>query len=120
MAISVTSNGDTIAAELGRMSARTTRRMNEAVREAGTDLRDEWRENATETAGAHGKHYPKAIEAHSGWLQSEIYPNESAQQGAMSFEFGSRNQPPHLDGQRALDALAPRIARRFEQIVTFD
>jgi hypothetical protein len=27
----------------------------------------------------------------------------------MSFEYGSRNQPPHLDGQRAADAVGPTI-----------
>lgn len=115
MAVNVSSNANEIVAELGRTSVRTTRRLNEAVREAGTDMRDEWRSNAEQTSGAHGRLYPPTIKANSGWLVSEIGSDSPA---AVGYEFGSMNQPAHLDGQLALDSLAPRINRRFDIILS--
>jgi hypothetical protein len=35
-------------------------------------------------------------------------------QGGMSFEYGSRNQPPHLDGLHALDTIGPRVESMFD------
>lgn len=60
------------------------------------------------TAGAHGKHYPDAIDAEPitphEW---EFGPDASKKQGGMSFEWGSRNQKPHRDLNNAADIVAP-------------
>lgn len=66
--------------------------------------------NARRTAGAHGKHYPNAftVEALSP-LVWEYGPEASRPQGGMSFEFGSRNQPPHLDLAKSADIIGPRL-----------
>lgn len=93
------------------------------ITEGAEDLRDEWRANAEQTSGVHGKHYPKSIQYRltgngiSG-VGAEVGPL-SGPQSNMSFEFGSSNQPPHLDGQRALDAVGPRLLRRFELMRLF-
>lgn len=74
-----------------------------------------WQANARATAGAHGKHYPNSITYDTRLLAStlvaEIGPDTSRPQGGMGmgFEFGSRNQPPHLDGSTAIDALGPKV-----------
>lgn len=117
MAISVSSNAAQVSLDLGKIGYRATRRLQAVVEDAGTDVRDAWRDNLAESSGSRGPHAPAAIKAHSGVLVSEIYPDESMKQGGMSWEFGSENQPPHLDGQRALDSLAPRINRRIDAIV---
>lgn len=118
--VSITTTGATVAAEFARIGPRVTRRLIMVVAEAAADVRDEWRANATETAGAHGVHYPRSIRSFpEGPLSALIHPAEGMKQSGMSFEFGSRNQPPHLDGQRALDILAPRIRRRFESALIF-
>lgn len=67
---------------------------------------------AKQSAGKHGKHYPKSLttEAHSP-LVWEYGPDSAMPQGGMSFEFGSRNQPPHLDLAKSADMIAPRFAR---------
>jgi len=115
VSIAIKSNGATIAADLGRQSGRMTRRMIAVVREAGDDMADAWRDNAIESSGRHGKHYPKAIQSRPvSPLTVVVAPWGSGKQSDMSFEFGSRNQPPHLDGQRALDALHKAIERRIE------
>jgi hypothetical protein len=120
MSVSVSINGAEVIGDLTRIGGRALRQMRSAIEEAGTDVRDEWRANATETAGAHGKHYPKAIMSKmTGPLEATIEPQEGMKQAGMSFEFGSRNQPPHNDGQRAIDHYAPLIARRIEAALTF-
>ena len=119
MSVTVSSNANAVAADLGRQSAQMTRRLIAVVREAGKDLEAEWVANATETAGAHGVHYPRSIKARpTGPLEVTIAP-WSGKQSGMSCEFGSRNQPPHLDGQRALDTLHKMIERRIEAALVF-
>lgn len=108
-----------LAADIDKGALTLAKAARDMVEETAIDLRDEWRANATETAGRHGKHYPASINYRMRGLTSigaDIEPDESMKQGAMSFEFGSMNQPPHLDGQRALDAVAPRFARRVDAL----
>lgn len=64
------------------------------------------------SAGRHGRHYHKAFTAEVGaspftWVYG---PDSSKKQGGMSFEFGSRNQRPHLDLNRSADIIAPQLA----------
>jgi hypothetical protein len=44
-------------------------------------------------------------------IEVETGPERGMKQGGMSFEFGSRNQPPHLDGLRAMPLAAARLDR---------
>src|SRR4051794_2734654 len=65
---------------------------------------------ARKSAGAHGKHYPNAFSVErTGLLQYEYGPDSAMPQGGMSFEFGSRNQPPHLDLAKSADIISPRL-----------
>ncbi len=85
-------------------------------------LRDLWRDNAKDTAGAHGKHYPKAITASSasrgvGDVAWEVGPLSALPQGGMSFEYGSVNQPPHLDGARAAEVVEPQFYQAVRDMV---
>lgn len=68
--------------------------------------------NARRTSGSHGKHYPNAFTAEAITpLMWEYGPDASRPQGGMSFEFGSRNQPPHLDLAKSADIAGPLFAR---------
>lgn len=77
------------------------------------------RENARRSSGTHGRLYPRTITAsmsRGGGLFGNTYsgeygPDPSKPQGGMSFEFGSRNQPPHLDLARSADAVGPSLAQ---------
>lgn len=107
-----------LSVELGKSQLRLARNATAVLAEAGKDLQDAWRENATQTAGAHGKWYPRSIKAKpAGPLAVEVGPTPGMRQGAMSFEFGSSNQPPHLDGQRALDATLPTLRAKTEELI---
>jgi len=114
-----TSELDALAIELGDVPADAAVRVRDVFREAAANLKDKWRSNARATAGAHGRLYPNSITYStrilSGGLEAEVGPESSRPQGGMGpgFEFGSVNQPAHLDGQRAADDVIPRLERRI-------
>lgn len=71
------------------------------------------RDLARESAGSHGKHYPKAFSSEMtlhgalGLIAGEYGPDASKPQGGMSFEGGSRNQPAHNDLAKSADLIGP-------------
>lgn len=90
------------------------------VEQHAKELRDQWQENARQTAGRHGRHYPSAITAEQLPLATEIAwevgPERRRKQGNMSFEYGSRNQAPHLDGANAAIEQEPRFLAAVDEI----
>lgn len=111
-----------LGVELPRMGVKATSAMVDVFVESGKQLEATWRANATETAGRHGKHYPKSITTDlllATNIVVEVGPDPNLPQGGMSFEYGSRNQPPHLDGQRAADAEIPKIDKRIDSALGF-
>lgn len=118
MSISITTNSSSIVADLGKISGRAFRNVHAAVRLGGQQVERDWKANATQTAGEHGKWYPDAIKGRdAGALEYTIEPDEAMRQGAMSFELGSRNQPPHLDALRAFDGRQAAIRRLIRRAV---
>lgn len=107
-----------LARDLGEAPRQAVAGLRAAFLEAGEGFRDDWKQNATETAGKHGRHYPNAITTGLKFaglgIAVETGPESGRQQGGMGpgFEFGSENQPPHLDGLRAMPA-AERILGRL-------
>lgn len=104
-----------LSADLARLPARTITDVAAVTAAAALRLATTWRANATITAGAHGRHYPKAITfdmapALSMNVGAIIGPDSSMPQGGMGrgFEYGSRNQEPHLDGNHAADTEEPK------------
>lgn len=104
-----------LAQDLTSVSAQMVPAMRSAMAQGGVAFVDEWRSNAVETSGVHGKHYPNSIDSelvfNSGGVSVDVGPNAAKKQGSMGkgFEFGSENQPPHLDGLRAMETVAPVI-----------
>lgn len=100
----------TLAARMAAASAASVPAASAVVSTATKAVETGWRANARATSGTHGKHYPNSITSEvqvTGFLVSgEVGPDTSRPQGSMGrgFEFGSRNQPPHLDGAKAVDA----------------
>lgn len=115
----VTHGIDDLASDLADIAARVKPDMRGVVRDGirvGADLA---KANAKRTAGSHGKHYPKSISSEmdsdlglfGNTISGEYGPDAARPQGGMSFEFGSRNQPPHLDLARSADIVGPAFAR---------
>lgn len=106
-----------LSRDLGSIGARASTTMYGVMREGATDIRDTWKRNARLTSGKHGRRYPDSItmDARIGTsIGFEIGPDPRLPQGGMSFENGSVNQPPHLDGLRAVEEVGPRIHRRID------
>jgi hypothetical protein len=81
---------------------------------------------ARESAGKHGKHYPKAfttemrptLRAYGAVIYSGEYgPDIAYPQGGMSFEYGSRNQPPHMDLNKSADLIGPAMPGEVRRVV---
>lgn len=114
-----------LAGDLSQVGARTVPALRGVMRDLGDALAKEWRENAIETSGEHGKHYPNSITSRLALglsrIEVEAYADPAKRQGSMArgFEFGSRNQPPHLDGLRALTSVAPRADRVIASAMGF-
>lgn len=96
--------------------------MRDVVREAAIVGNTVARDNARRTAGTHGKLYPRSFTwemRHSlfggAGFVAEYGPVVGRRQGGMSFEFGSRNQPPHLDLNKSADLVGPAFAGEVRQ-----
>lgn len=121
----MTESIDVLAGDLGRASKELANAIFDVYDQAGEAFADDWRSNARETSGVHGKYYPDSIDhemrfAFTG-IAVEVGPNSGKKQGGMGrgFELGSVNQPPHLDGTRALGAAESRLAKMAETAVTY-
>lgn len=120
-----TSELNALAADLGKIPGKAQKTVMDVVDESGELLRAAWASNAAATAGEHGKHYPKSITADIkpglGTIGVEVGPESSMPQGGMGmgFEYGSVNQPPHMDGNRAADVIGPVYQQRLSTALTF-
>lgn len=122
MTFGAISDLDRLLEDLEALPDRLVKNQIPAVREARDRLRKEWRSNARKTAPPHGKLYPRAITAdrvtvHGLRLETEVGPDADKPQGGMSFELGSKNQPPHLDGMTAARNEEDRFAKGVEDAI---
>lgn len=112
-----------LASDLSRIGARSVPALRGVMDDAGKGLAKEWAANARETSGTHGKHYPNSIDSELvfsvGSISVDVGPNSAKKQGSMGkgFEFGSVNQPAHLDGLRALDGYQQRAERMIDSAI---
>lgn len=124
--VSVHHHIDRLAADYAAIPARSARELSGVVRDGirvGNMLA---RDFAKESAGRHGKHYPKAFStemrktyrsAESFVYSGEYGPDIAKPQGGMSFERGSRNQKPHLDLARSADIVGPAFAKEVGDVI---
>lgn len=97
-----------LASDLSGFGGELSPLITEGITQVTKQMEDTWRANARATSGQHGKHYPNAITSEVHGDEGEVGPDSGMPQGGMSFEEGSRNQPPHLDGQKAADVVGPQ------------
>jgi hypothetical protein len=114
-----------LAADMADIPPRALKDMRATVRDGlrvGNSLAKDF---ARESAGRHGKHYPKAFttEMHGivsfggvNGISGEYGPDVARPQGGMSFETGSRNQKPHLDLARSADIIGPALAGEVRRL----
>ena len=114
-----------LARDFEKAPAKVASALFDAYKGAGEGFRDDWQHNARATSGTHGKWYPDSITTEMRFagfgLETETGPESSHKQGRMGrgFEFGSQNQPPHLDGLRAMPLAAARLDKLADAAIGF-
>lgn len=104
---------EALAADLALAPARLAVELAAVVSKGALNVKNDWRANASGLP--HAPAYPASITYDiakaPGRIEAEIGPDKNKRQGALGnlIEFGSANNPPHLDGARALAAEAPRF-----------
>lgn len=115
MQVHVTGSLADLAADCAGIVRRVPGDLTKTVREGAKVGNVVARDHARRSAGAHGKHYPKAFSSEVtvrglfGMYAAEYGPDASKPQGGMSFENGSRNQPPHNDLAKSADLMGPAL-----------
>lgn len=104
---------DQLTADLGAIPASAGVLVSKAVEVSARNVRDHWRDAASGFRRA--PHYHRSItydmSSFTGFgvtvLQAEIGPDKDRTQGALGnlIEYGSVNNPPHNQGQAALEAV---------------
>lgn len=118
-------NGATeVAATFAGAAAKALPAIVVATGKTAEELKTKWRAGARRSSGSHGRRYPSSITSEKklsalGAVAFEVGPERGKPQGAMGpgFEYGSRNQPPHLDGKKAADAVEPGYHEAIEAAV---
>lgn len=123
MRVHVSNTLEDLASDLRKVATTARRDMVGVVRDGIRAGSTEARTLAKRTAGAHGKHYHKAITSEmlgaglfGNTISGEYGPDVNKPQGGMSFERGSRNQPPHNDLAKSADLVGPIFAREVAQL----
>lgn len=112
MRVNVTHGIDDLANDLAAIPVKAARSLAGTVRKNAVEGNRTAARFAKESAGKHGKLYHRAFEAEAITpLSWEYGPLADRPQGGMSFEFGSRNQRPHLDLARSLDIIGPQFQK---------
>ncbi|GAA4120490.1 hypothetical protein GCM10022215_24180 [Nocardioides fonticola] len=109
--------------EIGRSYPKRAQKAVNASAQVGNRIA---RRYAEKSAGAHGVHYPRAFASRAlpavrlsvaNRFAAEYGPLAAAKQGDMSFEEGSRNQPPHRDLARSSGFAADVLLDRTRAVV---
>lgn len=116
---------DDLASDMAGIARGARRDMVKVVREGIRVGNDVAKGYAKQSAGAHGKHYPRAFttEMHGivefggvAGIAGEYGPDPAKPQGDMSFEGGSRNQPPHNDLAKSADVIGPAFVGEVRRL----
>jgi hypothetical protein len=110
------------ADDFGKAASAIGKALFDTFKEEGETFAEDWRRNAEQTSGKHGRHYPKSITSEAKvalGIHIETGPESRRRQGGMGpgFEFGSQNQPPHLDGLRALGPASKRLEKAADEVI---
>jgi hypothetical protein len=108
-----TSDLDTLAEDLDAVAAESREVFDKAAKDAAGTGNRIGKGFARRSAGTHGRRYPSSWSVARTGVAAYVYgPTGGRAQGDMSFEYGSRNQKPHLDANRSADLIEQSLPRR--------
>lgn len=125
MRVIVTDTIGDLVSDLAAIPPKAAKDMMGCVRDGARAGNEIAKTSAKRTAGEHGKHYHRAFSSDvrrpffgfgAAVYSAEYGPDAAKRQGAMSFERGSRNQPPHLDLAKSADVIGPIFAREVRKL----
>lgn len=114
-----------LAREFDVAAGEIPRALYDTFKAEGEHFAEDWADIARGTAGEHGKHYPDSITSEPKFalthIEVEAGPETALPQGGMGpgFEFGSMNQPPHLDGLSAMGPAESRLEKAADSTIGF-
>lgn len=114
------SETEALALDLGAAPERALAGVSQVVAKGALNIKDGWRRSASGLV--HAPAYPASItydeDVSAEGASAEIGPDKDKKQGPLGnlIEFGSSKNPPHLDGQKALDAEEPRFIAALEAL----
>lgn len=114
------SETEALALDLGAAPERALAGVGQVVAKGALNIKNDWRRSASGLA--HAPAYPFSItydeDVTAEGASAEIGPDKDKKQGPLGnlIEFGSSKNPPHLDGQKALDAEEPRFIAALEAL----
>lgn len=113
---------DELAREFGAAPAKVASALFDVFKDTAEQTVDDWRDNVRATAPEHLPHLPAAITSEmriSTDIVAEMGPEAGRKQGRLGLgdELGSRNQPPHLNGLRAVAGNAAKVDRRADSAI---
>lgn len=106
-----------LARDFTEASSAVASALYDAFKDGGEGFRDDWRHNVQASSPqGHLKHLPDAITTETRLafgIEVVTGPERGRRQGALGRgdEFGSKNQPAHLNGLRAMPLAERRIDR---------
>lgn len=111
-----------LAADMAKAGPLVVRDVRGVVAKGALNVKNDWRRRAKRTARDTSRAYPYsitydvAIGAHV--VAAEVGPDKGKRQGPLGnlIEFGSVNNPPTLDGQKALDAEEPKFLAAMQAL----
>jgi hypothetical protein len=114
----------TLAADMADIPPRAKVDMRDTVREGVKVGNTVAKDFARVSSGQTGKLYPRSFSSQmnrggglfGNVISGEYGPVSASPQGGMSFEFGSRNQKPHLDLNRSADLIGPSFAQEVSRL----
>lgn len=114
-----------LARDFGEASMKVAGALYDVYDQQGEAFANDWRSNAEESSGDHGRLYPPTIDHEmriSLGIAVEVGPNPALGRAALAgrgYELGSENQPPHLDGTRELGTVERRLERAADATITY-
>lgn len=112
-----------LARDFGRSPAKIAAGLFDTYDEMGDEFAREWGDNVRAVAPNHLPHLPDAITSEMRFagtsIEVETGPESGRRQGKLGLgdEFGSRNQPPHLNGLRAMGTVQPRLEKAADATI---
>jgi hypothetical protein len=114
---------DQLAADFAKAAFGVQSAMRDVFHDTADETKKGWQDNIRAVAPKHLPHAPKSITTETRLtgtsVRAEVGPEAGREQAnlVLGDELGSRNQAPHLSGQRAAEPAGKNLERRADSVI---